>query len=99
MAAMQLETPDVRARHQWRAWLQAAALALFPLHWFFQFLFYTDVLSLVAMLASHLVSLGAPTAHFKGMSNSVGSRERKCMTSARIPVLLGISGTGRGLSQ
>ena len=94
-AAMQLEAPNIRARHQLRAWLQAAALALFPLHWFFQFLFYTDVLSLVAMLASHLVSLGAPAANFNGMCNSVGSREHDCITSARTPALLSL-GMGEG---
>ena len=30
-------------------------LALFPLHFFFQFLYYTDVGSLVAVIATHLV--------------------------------------------
>lgn len=37
--------------------LWAATLATFPLHWFFQFLYYSDVLSLTAVLAAHLACL------------------------------------------
>ncbi|CAH9100899.1 unnamed protein product [Cuscuta epithymum] len=40
-----------------KASLQAIVLALYPLHWFFTFLYYTDVASLAAVLASYLMSL------------------------------------------
>lgn len=35
--------------------VQAVALSLFPLHFFFQFLYYTDVASVTAVIAAHLV--------------------------------------------
>ncbi|XP_009772797.1 dol-P-Glc:Glc(2)Man(9)GlcNAc(2)-PP-Dol alpha-1,2-glucosyltransferase isoform X1 [Nicotiana tabacum] len=37
--------------------LRTVVLALYPLHWFFSFLYYTDVASLTAVLASYLMSL------------------------------------------
>lgn len=37
--------------------LRTVVLALYPLHWFFTFLYYTDVASLTAVLASYLMSL------------------------------------------
>ncbi|KAK7255843.1 hypothetical protein RIF29_29266 [Crotalaria pallida] len=37
--------------------LQAAVLSLYPLHWFFSFLYYTDVASVTAVLAMYLASL------------------------------------------
>ncbi|KAJ8537799.1 hypothetical protein K7X08_014339 [Anisodus acutangulus] len=37
--------------------LRTIVLALYPLHWFFTFLYYTDVASLTAVLASYLMSL------------------------------------------
>lgn len=40
-----------------RATLCAVVLALFPLHWFFTFLYYTDVASLAAVLAMYLASI------------------------------------------
>eukprot|EP00897_Mesotaenium_endlicherianum_P001814 jgi/Mesen1/1660/ME000135S00650 len=40
-----------------RARLKALALALFPLHWFFTFLFYTDVGSTAAVMATYLAAL------------------------------------------
>ncbi|KAK6942960.1 Alpha-2-glucosyltransferase Alg10 [Dillenia turbinata] len=40
-----------------RATLCAVVLALYPLHWFFTFLYYTDVASLTAVLAMYLASL------------------------------------------
>ena len=42
---------------QRKATLSAIVLALYPLHWFFTFLYYTDVASLTAVLAMYLVSL------------------------------------------
>ncbi|PSR98278.1 Dol-P-Glc:Glc(2)Man(9)GlcNAc(2)-PP-Dol alpha-1,2-glucosyltransferase [Actinidia chinensis var. chinensis] len=42
---------------QRKATLSAVVLALYPLHWFFTFLYYTDVASLTAVLAMYLVSL------------------------------------------
>jgi DIE2/ALG10 family len=38
--------------------VQAAILALFPLVFFFQFLYYTDLPCIVFVLATHLVGLG-----------------------------------------
>lgn len=35
----------------------AMVMALYPLHWFFTFLYYTDVASLAAVLAMHLACL------------------------------------------
>lgn len=35
----------------------AVTLAMFPLHWFFQFVYYSDVLSLTVVLAAHLACL------------------------------------------
>ncbi|KAM1352967.1 hypothetical protein TB2_032207 [Malus domestica] len=40
-----------------RATLYAVVLAMYPLHWFFTFLYYTDVVSLAAVLAMHLACL------------------------------------------
>ncbi|XWS67062.1 hypothetical protein CRYUN_Cryun05aG0254200 [Craigia yunnanensis] len=40
-----------------KATLFAAVLALYPLHWFFTFLYYTDVASLTAVLAMYLACL------------------------------------------
>lgn len=40
-----------------KATLSAVVLSLYPLHWFFNFLFYTDVASLTAVLASYLMVL------------------------------------------
>lgn len=40
-----------------KATLQAVVLALYPLHWFFSFLYYTDVASLTAVLAMYLACL------------------------------------------
>lgn len=40
-----------------KAALVAVVLALYPLHWFFTFLYYTDVASLTAVLAMHLACL------------------------------------------
>ncbi|CAL8165216.1 unnamed protein product [Prunus armeniaca] len=40
-----------------KATLYAVVLALFPLHWFFTFLYYTDVASLGAVLAMYLACL------------------------------------------
>nr|GMC85737.1 dol-P-Glc:Glc(2)Man(9)GlcNAc(2)-PP-Dol alpha-1,2-glucosyltransferase isoform X1 [Ipomoea batatas] len=40
-----------------KATLRAVVLALYPLHWFFTFLYYTDIASLAAVLASYLMSL------------------------------------------
>ncbi|XP_057741737.1 dol-P-Glc:Glc(2)Man(9)GlcNAc(2)-PP-Dol alpha-1,2-glucosyltransferase isoform X1 [Arachis stenosperma] len=37
--------------------LQAVVLSLYPLHWFFTFLYYTDVASLTAVMAMYLASL------------------------------------------
>ncbi|CAN4116084.1 unnamed protein product [Withania somnifera] len=37
--------------------LRTVVLALYPLHWFFTFLYYTDVASLTAVLASYLMRL------------------------------------------
>ncbi|KAG2444946.1 hypothetical protein HXX76_001682 [Chlamydomonas incerta] len=37
--------------------LHAALLALYPLHWFFSFLLYTDVASLLFLLLAHLAAL------------------------------------------
>ncbi|KAG2448493.1 hypothetical protein HYH02_006384 [Chlamydomonas schloesseri] len=37
--------------------LHALLLALYPLHWFFSFLLYTDVASLLALLLAHLAAL------------------------------------------
>jgi len=39
------------------AFWKAAVFALFPLHWFFSFLFYTDVASTTAVLAMYLACL------------------------------------------
>lgn len=40
-----------------RATIYAIVLALYPLHWFFTFLYYTDVASLTAVLAMYLASI------------------------------------------
>jgi alpha-1,2-glucosyltransferase len=40
-----------------KATIIAVVLALYPLHWFFTFLYYTDVASLTAVLAMYLASL------------------------------------------
>ncbi|KAG6536961.1 hypothetical protein ZIOFF_002039 [Zingiber officinale] len=40
-----------------RATTYAIVLALYPLHWFFTFLYYTDVASLTAVLAMYLASI------------------------------------------
>jgi hypothetical protein len=40
--------------------VQAATLALFPLVFFFQFLYYTDLPCIVFVLATHLVSTEPP---------------------------------------
>ncbi|XP_008447877.2 dol-P-Glc:Glc(2)Man(9)GlcNAc(2)-PP-Dol alpha-1,2-glucosyltransferase isoform X1 [Cucumis melo] len=40
-----------------RAMIYAVILALYPLHWFFTFLYYTDVASLTAVLAMYLACL------------------------------------------
>ncbi|XP_044495523.1 dol-P-Glc:Glc(2)Man(9)GlcNAc(2)-PP-Dol alpha-1,2-glucosyltransferase isoform X1 [Mangifera indica] len=40
-----------------KATLRAVVLALYPLHWFFTFLYYTDVASLTAVLAMYLACL------------------------------------------
>ncbi|KAL7248330.1 hypothetical protein ACSBR2_003113 [Camellia fascicularis] len=40
-----------------KATLYAVVLALYPLHWFFTFLYYTDVASLTAVLAMYLACL------------------------------------------
>ncbi|KAF5729175.1 alpha-1 2-glucosyltransferase-like [Tripterygium wilfordii] len=40
-----------------KATVQAVVLALYPLHWFFTFLYYTDVASLTAVLAMYLACL------------------------------------------
>ncbi|KAM2983662.1 hypothetical protein FF2_009557 [Malus domestica] len=40
-----------------KATLYAVVLAIYPLHWFFSFLYYTDVASLAAVLAMHLACL------------------------------------------
>lgn len=37
--------------------LQAVILSLYPLHWFFTFLYYTDVASLTAVIAMYLLVL------------------------------------------
>lgn len=39
------------------AFWKAAVFSLFPLHWFFSFLFYTDVASTTAVLAMYLACL------------------------------------------
>lgn len=38
-----------------RVTLSTVVLALYPLHWFFTYLYYTDVASLTAVLASYLM--------------------------------------------
>ncbi|KAL6987610.1 glucosyltransferase [Sarracenia purpurea var. burkii] len=43
--------------HERKATLYAVVLALYPLHWFFTFLYYTDVASLTAVLAMYLACL------------------------------------------
>uniref|UniRef100_A0A2P2KJG5 Dol-P-Glc:Glc(2)Man(9)GlcNAc(2)-PP-Dol alpha-1,2-glucosyltransferase n=1 Tax=Rhizophora mucronata TaxID=61149 RepID=A0A2P2KJG5_RHIMU len=43
--------------NQRKATLIAIVLALYPLHWFFTFLYYTDVLSLTAVLSMYLACL------------------------------------------
>lgn len=40
-----------------KATLFAVVLAMYPLHWFFTFLYYTDVASLAAVLAMYLACL------------------------------------------
>ncbi|WOG96655.1 hypothetical protein DCAR_0415991 [Daucus carota subsp. sativus] len=40
-----------------RATLYTVVLALYPLHWFFTYLYYTDVASLTAVLASYLMCM------------------------------------------
>lgn len=40
-----------------KATIYAILLASYPLHWFFTFLYYTDVASLTAVLAMYLASL------------------------------------------
>lgn len=40
-----------------KATLYALVLALYPLHWFFTFLYYTDVASLTAVLATYLTCM------------------------------------------
>ena len=40
-----------------KATLYAVVLALYPLHWFFTFLYYTDVASLTVVLAMYLACL------------------------------------------
>lgn len=40
-----------------KATLRAVVLSLYPLHWFFTFLYYTDVASLTAVLAMYLLTL------------------------------------------
>ncbi|XP_052177048.1 dol-P-Glc:Glc(2)Man(9)GlcNAc(2)-PP-Dol alpha-1,2-glucosyltransferase isoform X2 [Diospyros lotus] len=45
------------ALDEMKATLNAIVLALYPLHWFFTFLYYTDVASLTAVLAMYLACL------------------------------------------
>lgn len=40
-----------------KAMLQAVVLSLYPLHWFFTFLYYTDVAAVTTVLAMYLASL------------------------------------------
>ncbi|KAK7339629.1 hypothetical protein VNO77_20307 [Canavalia gladiata] len=40
-----------------KAMLHALVLSLYPLHWFFTFLYYTDVAFVIAVLAMYLASL------------------------------------------
>lgn len=40
-----------------KATLCAVVLALYPVHWFFTFLYYTDIASLTAVLAMYLACL------------------------------------------
>lgn len=40
-----------------KAALYAILVGLYPVHWFFTFLYYTDVASLTAVLAMHLACL------------------------------------------
>lgn len=40
-----------------KATLYSVVLAMYPLHWFFTFLYYTDVASLTAVLAMYLACL------------------------------------------
>lgn len=40
-----------------KATLYAVVLALYPLHWFFTFLYYTDMASLTVVLAAYVLSL------------------------------------------
>lgn len=40
-----------------KATIYAVVLSMYPLHWFFSFLYYTDVASLTAVLAMYLVCL------------------------------------------
>lgn len=46
--------PTLRERE---ATIYAVVLALYPLHWFFSFLYYTDVASVTAVLAMYLTCL------------------------------------------
>ncbi|KAM0953540.1 putative dolichyl-P-Glc:Glc(2)Man(9)GlcNAc(2)-PP-dolichol alpha-1,2-glucosyltransferase [Dioscorea sansibarensis] len=46
--------PGIREK---KAMVYAMVMALYPLHWFFTFLYYTDVASLAAVLAMHLACL------------------------------------------
>ncbi|CAH8318897.1 unnamed protein product [Eruca vesicaria subsp. sativa] len=41
----------------WKATFMALVMSLYPLHWFFTFLYYTDVASLTAFLAMYLACL------------------------------------------
>ncbi|GAA0139938.1 transferase [Lithospermum erythrorhizon] len=43
--------------HERKATLYAVVLSLYPLHWFFSFLYYTDIASLTAVLAAYLFGL------------------------------------------
>ncbi len=55
--------------------LQAVVLALFPLHFFFQFLYYTDVASVAFVTSAHLVRTGM---YLHSQISSDGSRGPDC---------------------
>lgn len=62
-----------------KATFVAVVLALYPLHWFFTFLYYTDVASLTAVLAMYLACL-KKKYHFSALVKDLSKVHFFCMT-------------------
>lgn len=69
-----------------KATLYAICVGLYPVHWFFTFLYYTDVASLAAVLAMYLACL-KKNFWFSAMVSSVGINRYE--THGLVPIVTG----------